>query len=51
MQMQIKDLQSHLKPHRIKVIKEDSGPFLFTPIHISSIDRRMTKKKENKVGM
>ncbi|XP_055918283.1 protein brunelleschi [Eupeodes corollae] len=46
----LKDLPSHLRPQQIKVIKVDSGPFLFTPIHFSSIDRREKKKDKNKIS-
>ncbi|XP_062549215.1 protein brunelleschi [Armigeres subalbatus] len=42
-QMLVKDLPSHLRPLKIAVTKVDSGPFLFTPIHFSSIDRRQAK--------
>lgn len=47
---QVKDLPSHLRPHKISVNKVDNGPFLFTPIHFSSIDRRVNKKTESKIG-
>lgn len=47
---QVKDLPAHLRPQRIKVAKADSGPFLFTPIHFNSVDRRDKKKDKNKIG-
>ncbi|CAD7080031.1 unnamed protein product [Hermetia illucens] len=47
---QVKDLPSHLRPHKISVNKVDNGPFLFTPIHFSSIDRRVNKKTESKIA-
>ncbi|XP_037957799.1 protein brunelleschi [Teleopsis dalmanni] len=46
----VKDLPAHMRPLRIKVDKADSGPFLFTPIHFSSIDRREKKKDKNKIS-
>ncbi|KXJ79652.1 hypothetical protein RP20_CCG000124 [Aedes albopictus] len=42
-QMLVKDLAPHLRPLKIAVAKVDSGPFLFTPIHFSSMDRRQAK--------
>ncbi|XP_055858949.1 protein brunelleschi [Episyrphus balteatus] len=50
LELTLKDLPSHLRPQQIKVIKVDSGPFLFTPIHFSSIDRREKKKDKNKIS-
>ncbi|SPP79453.1 protein brunelleschi [Drosophila guanche] len=47
---QVKDLPPHLRPQRIKVAKADSGPFLFTPIHFNSVDRRDKKKDKNKIA-
>ncbi|XP_057664018.1 protein brunelleschi isoform X1 [Diorhabda carinulata] len=37
-----KDLQPHLRPRRIENHKQDTGPFLFTPIHFGggSLDRK-----------
>lgn len=48
--VQIKDLIPHLRPHKIVTDKVDSGPFLFTPIHFSSLDRKNVKKKEGKIS-
>ncbi|EDX05640.1 GD21691 [Drosophila simulans] len=48
--LQVKDLPAHLRPQRIKVAKADSGPFLFTPIHFNSVDRRDKKKDKNKIA-
>lgn len=43
---QLKDLNLHLRPHKIESNKVDCGPFLFTPIHFnSSIDRRTAYAK------
>lgn len=50
MEMVVKDLPSHLRPQRIKIAKADSGPFLFTPIHFNSVDRRDKKKDKNKIA-
>lgn len=45
---QVKDLPSHLRPHKIEEVKTtiDQGPFLFTPIHFNSTERR--RKDEEK---
>uniref|UniRef100_A0A182QUW4 NIK and IKK(beta) binding protein n=1 Tax=Anopheles farauti TaxID=69004 RepID=A0A182QUW4_9DIPT len=48
-QLQVKDLAPHLKPVRIVVNKVDSGPFLFTPIHFSSLDRRGVERDDSKI--
>ncbi|XP_052893133.1 protein brunelleschi isoform X2 [Anopheles moucheti] len=48
-QLQVKDLAPHLKPVKIVVNKVDSGPFLFTPIHFSSLDRRGVEKDDSKI--
>lgn len=45
----VKDLPSHLKPQRIKIVKADSGPFLFTPLQFNSIDRRDKNKDKHKI--
>ncbi|XP_062121114.1 protein brunelleschi [Drosophila sulfurigaster albostrigata] len=50
MEMVVKDLPTHLRPQRIKIAKADSGPFLFTPIHFNSVDRRDKKKDKNKIA-
>ncbi|XP_055539117.1 protein brunelleschi [Wyeomyia smithii] len=42
-QLLVKDLPSHLRPLKIVIAKVDQGPFLFTPIHFSSMDRRQAK--------
>lgn len=46
-----KDLKPHLRPRQIESIKEDTGPFLFTPIHFGggSLDRKI-KKTDAKLG-
>ncbi|KAH8263607.1 hypothetical protein KR044_011401 [Drosophila immigrans] len=46
----VRDLPAHLRPQRIKIAKADSGPFLFTPIHFNSVDRRDKKKDKNKIA-
>ncbi|XP_018574402.1 protein brunelleschi isoform X2 [Anoplophora glabripennis] len=40
-----KDLQPHLRPRRIESLKQDTGPFLFTPIHFGggSLERKQNK--------
>lgn len=42
-------MQPHLQPQKIERIKEDHGPFLFTPINFGSLERKNTSK--SKVGM
>ncbi|CAD7000073.1 unnamed protein product [Ceratitis capitata] len=46
----VRDLPAHLRPQRIKIVKADSGPFLFTPIHLNSLDRREKKREKNKIA-
>ncbi|EDW64359.1 protein brunelleschi [Drosophila virilis] len=48
-QVVARDLPAHLRPLRIKIAKADNGPFLFTPIHFNSVDRRDKKKDKNKI--
>ncbi|XP_036344710.1 protein brunelleschi-like isoform X1 [Rhagoletis pomonella] len=50
MDLVVRDLPAHLRPQRIKIVKADSGPFLFTPIHLNSIDRREKKREKNKIA-
>ncbi|XP_008196943.1 protein brunelleschi [Tribolium castaneum] len=38
----LRNLQPHLQPRKIQAVKQDTGPFLFTPIHFGSLDRRST---------
>ncbi|XP_049774968.1 protein brunelleschi [Schistocerca cancellata] len=38
----LQNLVPHLRPQKIEKLKEDSGPFLFTPIHFGSLDRKST---------
>ena len=50
--LQLKELQSYMRPFKIEASKHDCGPFLFTPIHFnSSIDRRTAgaKKRDSKI--
>lgn len=49
-QMIVKDMQPQMRPYKIAINKVDNGPFLFTPIHFGSIDRR-EKKNHSKIGM
>ncbi|XP_066262236.1 protein brunelleschi [Euwallacea similis] len=39
----LKDLKPYLRPRLIETEKEDTGPFLFTPIHFGSLDRNKDK--------
>jgi len=45
----LKNMQPHLQPQKIERVKEDHGPFLFTPINFGSLERKNTSK--SKVGM
>lgn len=42
----LKNLQPHLQPQKIKKIKEDHGPFLFTPINFGSLERKNVSKSK-----
>lgn len=42
----LKNLQPHLQPQKIELIKEDHGPFLFTPINFGSLERKITSKSK-----
>ena len=42
----MKNLQPHLQPQRIERIKEDHGPFLFTPINFGSLERKINSKSK-----
>ncbi|ALC40308.1 bru [Drosophila busckii] len=50
LELVVKDMPAQLRPLRIKIAKADSGPFLFTPIHFNSVDRRDKKKDRNKIA-
>lgn len=39
----VENLPPHLRPQKLQKMKEDSGPFLFTPINFGSLDRRNQK--------
>ncbi|XP_026288363.2 protein brunelleschi isoform X1 [Frankliniella occidentalis] len=39
----LQDLPLHLRPQKIQKLKEDMGPFLYTPISFGSLDRKSTK--------
>lgn len=41
-------MQPHLQPQKIERVKEDHGPFLFTPINFGSLERKNISK--SKVG-
>ncbi|XP_050306114.1 protein brunelleschi [Anthonomus grandis grandis] len=45
----LNDLNPHLRPRVIKKEKEDTGPFLFTPIHFGSLDRKTRDKADPKM--
>lgn len=49
-QMTLKTLPAHWRPQKVAVVKVDSGPFLFTPIHFGSIDRRKQPTDNRKVS-
>lgn len=38
--LQLKELSPSTRPHKLAITKMDFGPFIFTPIHFGSIDRR-----------
>ncbi|XP_058810666.1 protein brunelleschi isoform X1 [Phymastichus coffea] len=42
----LKNLQPHLQPQKIKRVKEDHGPFLFTPINFGSLERKNPSKSK-----
>ncbi|XP_070171245.1 protein brunelleschi [Polyergus mexicanus] len=42
----LKNMQPHLQPQKIERIKEDHGPFLFTPINFGSLERKNTSKSK-----
>ncbi|XP_015605441.1 protein brunelleschi [Cephus cinctus] len=42
----LKNLQPHLQPQKVERIKEDHGPFLFTPINFGSLERKNTSKSK-----
>ncbi|XP_012285614.1 protein brunelleschi [Orussus abietinus] len=42
----LKNLQPHLQPQKIERIKEDHGPFLFTPINFGSLERKNISKSK-----
>lgn len=46
----LKNLKPHLQPSKIHHLKQDSGPFLFTPIHFGSLERKCNKP-QTKMGM
>lgn len=45
----LQNLKPHLQPQKLEKEKIDTGPFLFTPIHFGSLDRK--NKKGNKSKM
>ncbi|KYM75650.1 Trafficking protein particle complex subunit 9 [Atta colombica] len=42
----LKNMQPHLQPQKIERVKEDHGPFLFTPINFGSLERKNTLKSK-----
>ncbi|XP_043670547.1 protein brunelleschi [Vespula pensylvanica] len=42
----LKNLQPHLQPQKIERVKEDHGPFLFTPINFGSLERKTMSKSK-----
>jgi hypothetical protein len=46
----LQNLEPHLRPQKIEKLKEDSGPFLFTPIHFGSLERK-TVVTSSKMGI
>ncbi|XP_008555730.1 protein brunelleschi [Microplitis demolitor] len=40
----LKNLPPHLQPQKIQRVKEDHGPFLFTPINFGSLERKNVSK-------
>ncbi|KAL6263112.1 hypothetical protein P5V15_005912 [Pogonomyrmex californicus] len=42
----LKNMQPHLQPQKIERIKEDHGPFLFTPINFGSLERKSISKSK-----
>lgn len=47
--LQLKELSPSTRPHTLAITKTDFGPFIFTPIHFGSIDRRgRGSKRANK---
>lgn len=45
----VQNLKVPLRPYKLHAVKEDHGPFLYTPIAIGSLDRKKTKNN-NKLG-
>ncbi|CAG5074038.1 Similar to brun: Protein brunelleschi (Drosophila melanogaster) [Cotesia congregata] len=43
-EFKLKNLQAHLQPQKIERVKEDHGPFLFTPINFGSLERKNVSK-------
>ncbi|XP_034178106.2 trafficking protein particle complex subunit brun [Osmia lignaria lignaria] len=42
----LKNMQPHLQPQKIERVKEDHGPFLFTPINFGSLERKNISKSK-----
>lgn len=42
----IQNLKLHLRPHKLAKVKEDFGPFLFTPLKFGSIEKKNNNKVE-----
>lgn len=46
----LRNLQPHLQPRQIQTLKQDTGPFLFTPINFGSLERKHDKP-QSKMGI
>ncbi|KZC10481.1 Protein brunelleschi [Dufourea novaeangliae] len=42
----LKNMQPHLQPQKVERVKEDHGPFLFTPINFGSLERKNLSKSK-----
>lgn len=46
----LRNLKPHSQPRKIKALKQDLGPFLFTPIKFGSLERK-NNKPQSKMGI
>lgn len=42
----VQNLKIHLRPHKLVKVKEDFGPFLFTPLKFGSIEKNNVKSNK-----
>lgn len=42
----VQNLKLHLRPHKLVKVKEDYGPFLFTPLKFGSIEKHNIKSNK-----